>query len=293
MIKHIETTMKRSLDISSIVSIHYYEYPKDFTFSGEFHDFWELVYVDKGELLITAGAHETILHAGNLFLHRPMEFHNLRCNGERSANSVIISFHSVSPVLYSVAGKSIPCPTKCRRHLATIISEAEAAFSTPLGQRHTIQLIRNEEQPFGAEQLIQGHLEEMLIYIIRDIAHENNLSKRIFVDDTINSKLAVICNYLEKNVEQRLSFSDLCQTFSMSESTMKKLFRDGLGVGAIDYYNRCRIDRAKELIRERDINFTQIAERLGYNSVQYFSLRFKQATGMTPSQYEASINNMF
>ncbi len=293
MIKHIETTMKKSLNVSSIVSIHYYEYSKDFIFSGEFHDFWELVYVDKGELLITAGAHETILPAGHLFLHRPMEFHNLRCYGERSANSVIVSFHSDSSELFSIAGKAIPCPTKCRRHLATIISEAEAAFSTPLGQRHTIQLVRNEKQPFGAEQLIQGHLEEMLIYIIREIAQETPLSKRIFIEDTTNNKLAKICAYIEKNVEQRLCFSDLCKKFSMSESTLKKLFRDGLGVGAIDYYNRCRIDRAKELIRERDINFTQIAERLGYNSVQYFSLRFKQATGMTPSQYEASIKNMF
>ena len=292
MVQHIETPMEKALDISSIVSIHYYEYPKNFIFSGEFHDFWELVYVDKGELLITAGAHETILPAGHLFLHRPMEFHNLRCNGEQSANSIILSFHSDSPALFSIAGQTIPCATKCKQHLATIISEAESAFSTPLGQRHTIQLIRNEHQPFGAEQLIQGHLEEMLIEIIRDLAKEQTLSKRIFIDDTTNSTLASICSYLEQNVEEHLSFSDLCQKFSMSESSLKKLFRDGLGVGAMDYYNRCRIDRAKELIREKNINFTQIAECLGYNSVQYFSLRFKQATGMTPSQYEASIKNM-
>ena len=293
MVEHIETTMKKSLDISSIVSIHYYEYPKDFIFSGEFHDFWELVYVDKGELLITAGAHETILPAGHLFLHRPMEFHNLRCNGEQSANSVIVSFHSDSSALYSIAGKSIPCPAKCRRHLATIISEAESAFSTPLGQRHTTQLIRAENQPFGAEQLIQGHLEEMLIYIIRELVQKDNFSNYVLVDDTTNSTLATICTYLENHVEHRLTFSDICDKFSMSKSALKKLFRDGLGVGAIDYYNRCRIIRAKELIREKNINFTQIADRLGYNSVQYFSLRFKQATGMTPSQYEASIKNMF
>lgn len=291
-LKYIETTMKTALKISSIVSIHYFEYAKDFTFSGEFHDFWELVYADKEELLITAGAHEILLPAGHFYLHRPMEFHNLRCNGEKAANSIIISFYSDCPNLYSIAGKIIACPSKCKRHLATIINEAKSAFLTPLGERHTEQLIPRENQPFGAEQLIQNHLEEMLIYIIRSHGEKLFEQPKILIEENVNGRLAEICRFLEQNVENRITFSALCQKFSMSESSLKKLFRDGIGVGAIDYYNRCKIDRAKQLIRENEINFTEISDRLGFNSVQYFSLRFKQSTGMTPSQYEASIKNM-
>lgn len=290
--KYVETTMKKALEISSIVSIHYFEYAKDFTFSGEFHDFWEMVYADKEELLITAGAHEILLPSGHFYLHRPMEFHNLRCNGEKAANSIIISFHSDCPNLYSVAGKIIACPSKCKRHLATIINEAKTAFSAPLGERHTEQLTPCESQPFGAEQLIQNHLEEMFIYIIRAHGTKKSAHEPILFDENINGRLAEICRFLEKNVENRITFATLCRQFSMSESTLKKLFRDGIGVGAIDYYNRCKIDRAKQLIRENEINFTEIADRLGFNSVQYFSLRFKQSTGMTPSQYESSIKNM-
>lgn len=289
--EYVKTVMNKPLLIEDIVSIHYFEYAKDFTYSGEIHDFWELVYTDKEELVLTAGAHELILSAGQLYLHRPMEFHNLRCNGEKAANSFIISFSSKCPQLFSISGKTLKCPQKSKKFLSMIINEARAAFSTPLGASHTSQLIRSEEQPFGAEQMIQIHLEEFLIRLIREHGESAQPIDAPSPDEA-NSRLAAICKYLETNVENRITFIDLCQHFSMSESTMKKLFREGIGSGAMDYYNRCKIDRAKQMIREKEINFTEISDRLCYNSVQYFSRHFKQSTGMTPSQYAASIENM-
>ena len=289
--EYIKTALNKALEIREIISIHYFEYAKDFAYSGEFHDFWELVYADKEELVITAGAHELILTAGQLYLHRPMEFRNLRCNGEKAANSFIISFSSPCQQLLSIAGKAIRCPQKCKKFLAMIINETKTAFSTPLGEPHTAQLIRREEQPFGAEQMIQIHLEEFLIRLIRERGEEQADTEAF--DDEINSKLAEICKYLEQNVENKITFNDLCHHFSMSESSLKKMFREGIGSGAMDYYNRCKIDRAKQMIRENDKNFTEIADRLGYNSVQYFSRHFKQSTGMTPTQYAASIENMY
>lgn len=289
--EYIKTQLNQEILIEDIVSIHYFEYTKDFAYSGEFHDFWELVYADKEELFITAGAHELTLTSGELYLHRPMEFHNLRCNGERAANSFIISFSSPSTKLLNLAGKIFRCPAPCKKLMGRMIKEAENAFSTPLGQPRTAQLIRKKEQIFGAEQMILIHLEEFLIRLIREDGDAEKLPQRTF-DEDANSQLAKICEFLSEQVENRISFGQLCQHFSMSESSMKKLFREGIGSGAMDFYNRCKIDRAKKMIREKEKNFTEIASRLGYNSVQYFSRHFKQSTGMTPSQYEESIENM-
>ncbi len=289
---YVKTSMKKDLTVDNIVSIHYFEYTKDFAYSGEFHDFWELVYADKESLVITSGTHERILSAGQFYLHQPMEFHNLRCDGHKAANSVILSFSSSSPMLFSLAGKVFDCPQKCKKFLGLIISEARNAFSSPLGMPHTAQLIRKEEPVFGAEQLIQSYLEELLIRLIREFGFIEQTEQRPVLEDQSNSKLAEICRYIETNVQNRLTFPQLCQHFSMSESSMKKIFREGIGGGAMDYYNKCKIDRAKKLIREKNTNFTEIADTLGYNSVQYFSRHFKQSTGMTPSQYAASIENI-
>ncbi len=43
------------------------------------------------------------------------------------------------------------------------------------------------------------------------------------------------------------------------------------------------------MIRDEQMNFTQISESLGYSSIHYFSRQFKNITGMTPSEYASSI----
>ena len=89
-----KTVLKRDFEITDVISVHYFEYTVDFAFSGELHDFWEFVYADKNELIITASNKEIILPQGTMFLHKPMEFHNVRGNGTHAPNSVILSFSS-------------------------------------------------------------------------------------------------------------------------------------------------------------------------------------------------------
>ena len=60
------------LVITNIVTIHYFELDKDFRFAGERHDFWELVYADRGDLLINADGKELVLHTGEIIFTSPM-----------------------------------------------------------------------------------------------------------------------------------------------------------------------------------------------------------------------------
>ena len=46
---------------------------------------------------------------------------------------------------------------------------------------------------------------------------------------------------------------------------------------------------SQQLIRENQMNFTQISEFLGYSSIHYFSRQFKKISGMTPTEYITSI----
>ena len=89
---YIRTNLRKSLTIEGIYTIHYYEYTKDFSYSGEFHDFWEIVYADKKGVVITAGATELALEAGQLYIHKPNEFHIHRANGVNAPNIFIITF---------------------------------------------------------------------------------------------------------------------------------------------------------------------------------------------------------
>ena len=68
---YIPTPLKREIVIDSIITIHYFEYMRDFVFQGESHDFWEFLYVDKGTILVTAGETEYKLNTGDIIFHKP------------------------------------------------------------------------------------------------------------------------------------------------------------------------------------------------------------------------------
>ena len=90
LMTYIETKLKREIVIDSIITIHYFEYMNNFKFSGEAHNFWELVYIDKGEAGITHNKSYTVLHKGELFFHKPNEFHSVRATGTIAPNLIVI-----------------------------------------------------------------------------------------------------------------------------------------------------------------------------------------------------------
>ena len=75
----------------------------------------------------------------------------------------------------------------------------------------------------------------------------------------------------------------------MGRSQLQKIFKEQCNLGIIEYFSTLKINASKELIRTRHMNFTQIAEQLGYTSIHYFSRQFKRITGMTPSEYASSV----
>lgn len=285
---YIRTQLDRPLVIDGIYTIHYFEYTKDFAYSGELHDFWEVVYADKKSVVITAGAQELTLEAGQMYIHKPNEFHKIRCDGTRAANSVILSFDCSCPELMSIAGIVITCSAEERRLMGLIISEATDAFSTPLGTPYTRVLEKSLSGEFGCEQMIQLYMEQLLIRLIR------GNKRSVAIKNTANSTLLPkICDYLENNIDKHLSFTDIQKEFNISASVIKRLFRDNMNCGIMEHFSRLKVDAAKQMIRENEFNFTEISEKLGFNTPQYFTTVFRRISGMSPSEYEKSVKLNF
>ncbi len=287
-LEYIKTNLETSLNIDGIYTIHYFEYTKDFSYSGEFHNFWEIVYADKKRVVITADSTELTLEAGQLYIHQPNEFHKIRCDGTRAANSVVISFDCDCPELFSASGKVINCNTEEKQLLGMIVHEASEAFSNPLGSPYTVKMEKAQTTKFAAEQIIRTCIELLLISIVRgNISEEpDNIEKQ-------NTLLMEICEYLESNTDKPLMFDDIRKHFNVSASVIKRLFKSTLGCGIMEHFLHLKIDNAKQLIRETEMNFTEISEYLAFSSPQYFSSAFRRVSGMTPSEYAHSVKLNF
>lgn len=276
------------LRVDGIVSIHYFEYTGSFRYHGEKHDFWELIFCDKGPIIITAEDREILINAGEFYIHPPSQFHNVRTDGLHSASSVILSFTGEIPYLYAAADRVMQADSYLREALFAILREARLCFRNRLGQLHDAKLLRLESGvAFGAEQVILRELELLLIHLIR--GEHSDVSHGAALGQGGNDRLAPILKYLEENTRERLTVESICRTFSLSPTTLKKLFSASIGCGAMSYFLDCRIREAKKLIREEELNFSAIATELRFASVHHFSRIFKQKTGMTPTEYARSV----
>jgi len=66
--------LKRKLAVPHLYTIFQNTFPQDYQTMGELHDFWELVYVSKGQAEIAAGEDIFALKTGELFFHKPGEY---------------------------------------------------------------------------------------------------------------------------------------------------------------------------------------------------------------------------
>ena len=78
----------------------------------------------------------------------------------------------------------------------------------------------------------------------------------------------------------------LAQALYMEYSGLGKLFSAVAGVTIERYYNLQRIERAKELLVYNEMSLGQIADMLGYSSVQHLSNQFSEYVGFSPSHFK-------
>ena len=139
---------------------------------------------------------------------------------------------------------------------------------------------------------ISHYLEQLMIHLYRryfsyslPVRSSRFLAEASSGNDTYNR----IVRYMEEHLGERMTIDRICRDNLVGRSQLQKLFRDTKGCGVIEFFSMMKIDTAKQMIRDNQLNFTQIADRLGYNSIHYFSRQFKQITTMTPSEYATSI----
>lgn len=287
------TLLAQDIVVERLITVHYFEYTSKFYFPGESHDFWEFLYVDKGEVTVNTDDSCHILKSGDIIFHKPLEFHNVVANGIIAPNLVVIAFECGSPAMAYFENKVLRVSDSEKNLLASIISEALDAFSSPLNDPNLTKLERKNESIFGAEQMIKINLERMLIQFYRkgatdwaNIKTTSSIKEQTDLD-TINK----VIMYLEANISKNVTMKDICRENQIGYSLLQKLFHQRKGTGVIEYYRKMKIDLAKQYIRENSYNFTEIAEILGYSSIHYFSRNFKKVTGMTPSEYATSVKN--
>ena len=290
---------KEELEVDAFYSIHYFQYMSSFYFPGEQHGFWEFVCVDKGEVLIGAGEKTYRLKTGEMVFHEPGEFHWVKATGEIAPNLVVISFSSESGMMDFFRKKMFTLSRGEGKVLAALIREAGHSLEGRLDDPYQKELVMDRKAAPAALQLMTLYLKQFLILLYRrncEMAEDTCLKMPVYEKTSKNNYeedlFAGIILYMKENIGRKLKLEQICKENMIGKAKLQKVIHQKTGMGVIDYFVCLRIETAKEYIRNEKLNFSQIAEELGYSSQHYFSRQFRAVTGMTPTEYASSIKAM-
>ena len=287
---YIKTQLTSVIDISRIVTIHYYEFDKSFSFKGERHNFWEMVYVDKGQVAVKSDEREIILSQGDIIFHRPNEFHSIRAYNS-SPNFFVISFVSRSVSMHYFERYETHLDRRLASFISSIITEADETYVIPKNDTTLRGLVRRDSLTVGGEQLIKTYLEQLLIFLLRDMTKDTGAQVFPDKESMEHHLISKAKRFIEERVYGRVRVDELCSALGYSKSYLSRLFREQTGETISEYAIKKKIKLARQLIRDGEMNFAEISDRLSFDNPQYFSRVFKRVTGMTPTEYKESVRS--
>ena len=91
--------------------------------------------------------------------------------------------------------------------------------------------------------------------------------------------------------EPTLDVKFLVDKMNVSRSALYNKVKQLTGMGVNDYINKFRIEAAIQLLEQTNLSILEISEQSGFSNQSYFSITFKQATGLSPSKYKEKYKN--
>ena len=248
---------------------------------GDIHNFPEIICPINGDVYMTVDNKDYIITAGEMLIYAPNSYHIL--TRPTNATVLIVSFIPGYEKIRKLYNRVIRLNKEIRAFFMDTVEEIvkNVSFSVTDG---VPELKLKDGIPKIQEEIMKGKLELFLLMLekaLPDIFHNN---------EHITPELSRIIADLENNISSNYTISGMAAKNMMSETKLKRLFREQLHTSPVAYFHKLKIDRAKLLLLNGENNITEISEALGFQSIHYFSRFFKKHTGACPTEYIKAID---
>ncbi|GMQ59083.1 hypothetical protein AN1V17_34800 [Vallitalea sediminicola] len=238
----------------------------------------EIVYIVKGEQIYNVEGLDYVVKSGEGFIVFADELHSTGSNPEDKAYFyyfiINLEKHKNDFIGYGdVEGNNI---------IKLINNKDNRVFKGSTEIAATFD--RLIQIPFSnipyKKTIIRNLISELLLNIIE--------CKNKDVSDYHSDTMKNITDYIEQNIYNSISISELADICGLSETRFKIKFKKQFGMPPHEYILRRKILAAKILLRSSSMTMTDIAYTLSFSSSQYFSTVFKRFTYMSPKDYKKS-----
>lgn len=234
-------------------------------FAGSSVHLAQLLWVSEGTLHCVYDGEDHLLQPGGFLLLPPDHWCMYYAQPEVAPHLLCIAFsatlESFAPIFQKV------CDPSTQELLSRI------------SQEHKIQ-------DAVAREMTKALLNQLLLRLYRlDLFHPATPLKG---DAAIITRAQKV---IENYARQKLSVPLVAQRTQVSPSYLTALFQKHLSISPGEYIRRVKLQVSKEMIRDGQMNFTEIAAALEYSTVHHFSRQFRDKFGITPSEYAKTVRN--
>lgn len=251
------------------------------------HNFFELTYVLRGSCSFLFEGESVTLSAGDLCIVSPGSRHNLPLEPGCIAPSVMVRRSTFDSMFGNLLTQKDLLSLFFRNNLYGSRRANYLLLKTandPL-TFHTMQQLHYESNlPDGyANDCSVSLLNLLLARALRSatspatLHHYEGYSER-------NFDFALVLQYIQQNY-RTVTLSSLANTFHFSESYLSKLIHKNLNQSFTDILRTLKLNRAVEYLMNTPMKISEIADAVGYDSVDHFSRTFRKVYGTSPLEY--------
>ena len=259
-------TLSRCPDILAFYASLNRFFRRNYEFVGETHPFYELVYVVNGSVGVTAGEEVYTLHAGQMLLHPPDEFHRIWSECDSEPHVLNLSFYAAS--MPFCQGRVLQPNTGEGRSLLEICEQVRRG-------------LKNSDRALLGEMRLK--LELWLLRVM------GRGGASVLPSDSASAlRYAEIVGLLREHLREPLTAQDIARMSHMSLSSLKKIFTRYAGMGVVGYFTEMKMRHAVILLKHgRRVGET--AAELGYTDQNYFSTVFHRIMGVPPGVFRNAV----
>lgn len=263
--------MERQLQVEGIYTFFYQEKEQGFLFPGESHPMAELTYVDQGALHSVADGQDLLLKQGDLVIYGPGQWHMQYADIGVAPRFVTLSFAVQGAELDPLLNRKFTAPQKVVSLLQAMLHEQERMDAC-------------------SNDIILCQLNLLLLLLMREITSPS--TGKLQTANAVHSENEIIRQaqqFISSHIREKLSVPLVARQVDVSPSYLTALFHKNLQISPGEYIRRIKLQESKQMIRENNLNFTEIAAELQYSTVHHFSRQFKEKFGITPTEYAKSV----
>lgn len=247
------------------------------------HDEMELIYIKKGQGVITVDFKTYRVKGPTLVMILPGQLHSISQYEDEimEYENIIFSISMLTPKSKDYTNLDFLDPLiRGKITVPTVFTPVYPYYTDVIAPIDACDEIC-KTKPQGYELYIKSMLFNFFFILDNRC---RNLSKPP-KDKKALEKMKIVLKYVENNYDHKIAIADVANLVGFSESHFMRYFKETMDTTFIEYLKDYRLTMAGRLLQSSDDSILTIATEVGFDNLSYFNRTFKSFYGMTPLQY--------